>query len=81
VINGDARADASPSLALSYASGGGNSAFGAGWNLGLDTRYRIEKWVDMRTGRVHFRTRDAYNYITVRPRSRSKSLSSRLTSR
>ena len=120
----DARTGASPSLALSYASGGGNSAFGAGWNLaglpavGVDTRYRvprwdntdgfqfgndeivpwlvetggvwtprgfvsgtwsvafyrsrrgsaktrIEKWVDTRTGRVHFRTRDAYNCITV----------------
>lgn len=26
---------------------------------------RIEKWVDTRTGRIHFRTRDAYNCITV----------------
>jgi RHS repeat-associated protein len=113
-----------PALTLAYASGAGNSAFGAGWSLaglpaiGLDTRFhvprwdgrdgyqlggdelvpwlqhkagawtprgfvdgdwsvaflrsrrgsaqvRIEKWVHVPTGRVHFRTRDARNVVTI----------------
>jgi Salmonella virulence plasmid 65kDa B protein/Insecticide toxin TcdB middle/C-terminal region/Insecticide toxin TcdB middle/N-terminal region len=120
----EARDGMSPSLVLGYSSGGGNSAYGAGWSLsglaavGIDTRYhvprwddtdgfqfgndelvpwlthtggtwtprgfvsgdwsvafyrsrrgstktRVEKWVHAPTGRVHFRTRDAYNRVTV----------------
>jgi RHS repeat-associated protein len=113
-----------PSLSLAYASGAGNSAFGAGWSLaglpaiGIDTRFhvprwdgtdgyqfggdelvpwleqkggtwtprgfvdgewsvaflrsrrgstqvRVEKWEHVPTGRVHFRTRDARNVLTI----------------
>lgn len=118
------RNDLGPALTLGYSSGGGNSVFGAGWNLDglpaitLDTRFhvpcwdgtdgyqlggdeivpwleqvngvwaprgfvdgewsvaflrsrrgsghvRVEKWVHTSTGRVHFRTRDERNVITV----------------
>jgi hypothetical protein len=120
----EARDGMSPNLVLGYSSGGGNSAYGAGWSLsglaavGIDTRYhvprwddtdgfqfgndelvpwlmrsggtwtprgfvsgdwsvafyrsrrgstkiRVEKWVHTPTGRIHFRTRDAYNCVTV----------------
>src|SRR5512132_1839839 len=39
-----------PALTLTYASGAGNSAFGAGWSLaglpviGLDTRFHVPRW-------------------------------------
>jgi RHS repeat-associated protein len=113
-----------PALTLSYSSGEGNSAFGAGWRLaglptiGIDmrshvprwdgtdgyqldgdelvpwlteqdgvwtprgftqgewsvaflrsrrgsTRVRVERWAHTRTGRIHFRSRDAGNMVTV----------------
>jgi RHS repeat-associated protein len=118
------RGNLAPPLVLSYSSGGGNSAFGAGWNLsglpavGLDTsrnvarwdgtdsfqiggdelvpwlerqngqwvprgfergdwsvayfrsrrgsvRLRVEKWLHRPTGRVHFRSRDVDNLLTI----------------
>ncbi len=111
-------------LALTYASGAGNSAYGTGWSLAglptisLDTRLhlprwdgsdgyaldgdelvpwleavagvwtprgysdgewsvaylrsrragpqvRVEKWTERATGRVHFRTRDAHDVVTI----------------
>src|SRR6516162_4592267 len=39
-----------PALTLGYSSGGGNSAFGAGWDLDglpaitLDTRFHVPRW-------------------------------------
>ena len=113
-----------PALALSYASGAGNSPFGAGWTfeglptIQLDTRFhvprwdgtdgyqlggdelvtwleqtpngwtprgsstgdyaitflrsrrgsaqvRVEKWLHVPSGRIHFRTRDARNVVTI----------------
>lgn len=118
------RGSLAPPLVLSYSSGGGNSAFGAGWNLsglpavGLDAsrnvprwdgtdpyqiggdelvpwlirqdggwiprgfergdwsvayyrsrrgsvRQRVEKWLHRPTGRVHFRSRDVDNLLTI----------------
>ena len=44
------RGNLAPPLVLSYSSGGGNSAFGAGWNLsglpavGLDTSRNVARW-------------------------------------
>jgi RHS repeat-associated protein len=118
------RGNLAPPLVLAYGSGGGNSAFGAGWSLsglpsvGIDTsrhvprwdgsdryqlggdelvpwlapeganwvprgfehgdwsvaylrsrrgstRTRIEKWLHRPTGRVHFRSRDVENLLTI----------------
>jgi RHS repeat-associated protein len=53
----------------------------SGWSVALyrsrrgGAKTRVEKWTDLATGRVHFRTRDAYNRITIygaRPNAASR---------